>query len=98
MATLQLDRLDELPDDEVIAELVAVKGLGAWSAHMFLMFHLQRPDVVAVGDLGIRKAIKVRYGFAGLPVTRRGHHPRRKMASVPHPGVSVPVAFAHATP
>jgi len=65
--TLELDRLDELPDDEVIGELVAVKGLGTWSAHMFLMFHLQRPDVVAVGDLGIRKAIKVRYGFAAMP-------------------------------
>ena len=65
--TLELDRLDELPDDEVIAELVAVKGLGTWSAHMFLMFHLDRPDVVAVGDLGIRKAIKVRYAFAALP-------------------------------
>jgi DNA-3-methyladenine glycosylase II len=65
--TLQLDRLDELPDDEVVAELVAVKGLGSWSADMFLMFHLRRPDVVAGGDLGIRKAIKVRYGFAALP-------------------------------
>jgi DNA-3-methyladenine glycosylase II len=65
--TLELDRLDQLSDDEVIAELVAVKGLGTWSAHTFLMFHLQRPDVVAVGDLGIRKAIKVRYGLAALP-------------------------------
>ena len=44
-----------LPDDEVIAELVAVKGIGEWTAHMFLMFHLQRPDVLAVGDLGVRR-------------------------------------------
>lgn len=64
---LELERLDELPDDEVIAELVAVKGLGVWSAHMFLMFHLQRPDVLAVGDLGIRKAMQLAYGLEGMP-------------------------------
>jgi DNA-3-methyladenine glycosylase II len=65
--TLELDKLDHLPDDEVIAELVAVKGLGTWSAHMFLMFHLERPDVVAVGDLGIRRAVMIRYGLAAMP-------------------------------
>jgi DNA-3-methyladenine glycosylase II len=65
--SLDLERLDGLPDEEVIAELVAVKGLGTWSAHMFLMFHLQRPDVLAVGDLGIRRAVKVHYGLAELP-------------------------------
>jgi DNA-3-methyladenine glycosylase II len=64
---LELERLDELPDDAVIKELVAVKGLGTWSAHMFLMFHLQRPDVVAVGDLGIRRAIMIRYALPELP-------------------------------
>ncbi len=65
--SLELDRLDELPDEEVIAELVAVRGLGAWSAHMFLMFHLGRPDVLPVGDLGIRRAVKRRYGLDELP-------------------------------
>lgn len=65
--SLELERLDELPDEEVIAELVAVKGLGVWSAHMFLMFHLQRPDILAVGDLGIRKAMMIRYGLEALP-------------------------------
>ncbi len=64
---LELDRLDELPDDEVIAELVAVRGLGTWSAHMFLMFHLGRPDVLPVGDLGIRRAVMVRYDLPELP-------------------------------
>ena len=64
---LELAHLDELADDDVIAELVAVKGLGTWSAHMFLMFHLQRPDVLAVGDLGIRRAIERAYGLDGLP-------------------------------
>jgi len=65
--SLRLDRLGDLPDDEAIAELVAVKGLGVWSAHMFLMFHLERPDVMPVGDLGIRRAIQLAYGLAELP-------------------------------
>jgi len=65
--SLELERLDSLPDDEVIAELVAVRGLGVWSAHMFLMFHLQRPDVLPVGDLGIRRAVMRAYGLEALP-------------------------------
>jgi DNA-3-methyladenine glycosylase II len=64
---LELERLNELDDDAVIAELVAVKGIGEWSAHMFLMFHLDRPDVLAVGDLGIRRAIEIAYGLGELP-------------------------------
>jgi DNA-3-methyladenine glycosylase II len=64
---LELERLEELDDEEVIAELVAVKGLGIWSAHMFLMFHLQRPDVLPVGDLGIRRAIERAYALKTLP-------------------------------
>lgn len=65
--SLQLDRLDQLPDDEVTAELVAIRGLGTWSADMFLMFQLGRPDVLAAGDLGIRRAAMVRYGLPSLP-------------------------------
>jgi DNA-3-methyladenine glycosylase II len=65
--SLELDRLDDLPDEQVITELVAVKGLGVWTAHMFLMFHLQRPDVLAVGDLGIRRAVMLRYELPGMP-------------------------------
>jgi DNA-3-methyladenine glycosylase II len=67
--SLELERLDELPDERVIAELVAVKGLGEWTSHMFLMFQLGRPDVLAVGDLGIRRAVMVRYGLDALPGT-----------------------------
>ncbi len=62
---LELDRLETLPDDEVIAELTAVKGIGTWSAHMFLMFHLQRPDILPVGDLGIRRAMMIQYDLPG---------------------------------
>jgi DNA-3-methyladenine glycosylase II len=65
--SLKLEALDALGDDEVIRELTAVKGIGEWSAHMFLMFHLGRPDVLAVGDLGIRKAIQIAYGLEALP-------------------------------
>ncbi len=64
---LELEKLDALSDQEIIAELTAVKGLGTWSAHMFLMFHLQRPDVLPTGDLGIRRAVMLAYGLAALP-------------------------------
>jgi DNA-3-methyladenine glycosylase II len=64
---LELERLNELGDEQVIAELVAVKGLGMWTAHMFLMFHLERPDVLPVGDLGIRRAIERAYALKALP-------------------------------
>ncbi len=66
---LELERLDEIPDGEVAAELVAVKGLGQWTADMFLMFHLQRPDVLPVGDLGIRRAVERAYRLPGLPAS-----------------------------
>ncbi|MDP8950031.1 MAG: DNA-3-methyladenine glycosylase 2 family protein, partial [Actinomycetota bacterium] len=64
---LELDTLGELPDEEVAARVTAVKGLGQWSADMFLMFHLRRPDVLPVGDLGIRRAVERVYGLPGLP-------------------------------
>lgn len=64
---LELARLEQLSDEEVMAELVAVKGIGEWTAHMFLMFHLERPDVLAVGDLGVRRAIERAYGLGELP-------------------------------
>lgn len=64
---LELERLNELSDEDAIEELIAVKGLGVWTAHMFLMFHLERPDVLAVGDLGIRRAIERAYGLSALP-------------------------------
>ncbi len=68
---LELDRLDELPDEEVIEQLIAVKGIGEWSAHMFLMFHLGRPDVLPVGDQGIRNAIKTQYRLRKIPDAKR---------------------------
>jgi DNA-3-methyladenine glycosylase II len=64
---LELERLDELPEEDVVRELCAVKGIGEWSAHMFLMFQLGRPDVLATGDLGIRRAVERAYGLPDLP-------------------------------
>lgn len=64
---LELDRLDQLPDEEVIEEIVAVRGLGVWTAEMFLIFHLERPDVLSGGDLGIRKAVQIEYGLEEMP-------------------------------
>jgi DNA-3-methyladenine glycosylase II len=65
--SLEIDKLTELSDEEAIAELVAINGIGEWTAHIFLMFTLQRPDVLAVGDLGIRRAVERAYDLPTLP-------------------------------
>lgn len=64
---LPVDELGEMSDEEVYERLIAVKGLGRWTIDMFLMFHLGRPDVLPVGDLGIRRAVQIHYGLAELP-------------------------------
>jgi len=69
--SLPLDRIARLPDDEVIAALTQVKGIGKWSAQMFLMFRLGRPDVLPDLDLGIQKAIKLAYGLRSMPKPKR---------------------------
>ena len=60
---LKLNSLTRMTDDEVIAELTKVKGIGVWSAHMHLIFHLDRLDVLAVGDLGLRMGAARLYGL-----------------------------------
>lgn len=60
--TVQLGHLDELDDEAVIAELIQLKGVGRWTAEMFLLFTLARPDVFSVGDLGLRNAADKFYG------------------------------------
>ncbi len=85
---LELDRLDELSDEEVIAEIVAVRGLGRWSAEMFLIFHLERPDVTSAGDLGLRRAMQIEYGLAEMPGEKEfleiaeRWRPHRSLASI----------------
>src|SRR5688500_4917460 len=68
---LVLEELDELPDEEVAERLVQVKGIGQWTVDMFLIFHLARPDVLPVGDLGVRRAAMIEYGLRKLPQPRR---------------------------
>ncbi len=68
---LELDQVDTLPDDAVIERLVAVKGFGRWTAEMFLMFRLHRPDVLPVGDLGIVNAVQRLYGLKKKPEPRQ---------------------------
>jgi DNA-3-methyladenine glycosylase II len=64
---LDLAGLDALADDEVTRRLTAVTGIGPWVASLFLMFELDRPDVVAAGDLGIRQAIRRAYALPAVP-------------------------------
>jgi DNA-3-methyladenine glycosylase II len=64
-------RWARMPDEAVIADLVQVKGIGRWSAEMMLIFHLMRPDVVPVGDLGLQRAMERLYN-GGDPLTKDG--------------------------
>jgi DNA-3-methyladenine glycosylase II len=68
---LRLDQLDDLPDEIVIQRLTEVKGFGRWTAEMFLMFRLHRPDVLPVGDLGIVTAVRNLYGLRKQPDPKR---------------------------
>jgi DNA-3-methyladenine glycosylase II len=72
--SLPLDALDRMPDEEVIAALTRVKGIGRWTAEMFLMFRLHRPDVLPVGDLGIVKAVQRAYRLRTVPSPTRLLH------------------------
>ena len=64
------DRLDKLPDDEVRRQLTSSKGIGPWSADMFLLIDLRRPDVLPTGDLGIRSAVQRLYRLDHLPTPK----------------------------
>jgi DNA-3-methyladenine glycosylase II len=68
---LDIDRLHELPDDELIARVCSVKGIGRWTAQMFLIFRLGRPDVLPELDLGVRKAVQRAYRMRSLPSVER---------------------------
>jgi|SRR5688572_8420429 DNA-3-methyladenine glycosylase II len=68
---LPLGSLDSLSDDDVVEALTRVKGIGRWTAEMFLMFRLHRPDVLPVGDLGIVKAIQRQYRLRKTPSVDR---------------------------
>jgi DNA-3-methyladenine glycosylase II len=84
--SLSLDALEALADEDVIAALTSVKGIGRWTAEMFLMFRLHRPDVLPLGDLGIVKAVQRAYKLRLAPtpvrLTRLGENwrPYRSVA------------------
>jgi DNA-3-methyladenine glycosylase II len=69
--SLDLAALHDMTDEEVIAALTQVKGIGRWTAEMFLMFRLHRPDVLPMGDLGIVKAVQRAYGLRKAPTAER---------------------------
>ena len=85
---LDLGRLHELPDEDVITQLAAVKGIGVWTADMFLMFHLYRPDVLPVGDMELRNTVAkvyqlpVRPGPAELERIAEPWRPYRTLACI----------------
>ncbi len=85
---LELDRLEQLEDEEVIEEIVAVRGLGRWSAEMFLIFHLERPDVFSGGDLGLRRGVQLCHGLEAMPTPAEAVEiaarwsPNRSLASI----------------
>jgi DNA-3-methyladenine glycosylase II len=69
--SLDVDRLGDLSDEEITRQLVQVKGVGVWTAQMFLMFRLGRPDVLPVLDLGIRKGVQRAYRLRKMPDGKR---------------------------
>jgi len=68
---VKFEALPALPDHEVIEHLTQVKGIGVWTAHMFLIFALRRPDILATGDLGVRVAIRKAYQLEELPLPKQ---------------------------
>lgn len=86
---LDMNHIAGMPNDQLIEQLTAVKGIGEWSAHMFMMFSLGRLDILPIRDLGIRKAIQKLYGLKGLPdpaiiikiANKNSWHPYESVAS-----------------
>jgi len=82
---VEFERFPEMSDEEVIAELNQVKGIGEWTAHMFLMFALRRPNILPTGDFGVRNAIRKAYGMKVMPKPRT----MERIAKSWHPYCSV---------
>ncbi|MGH9564361.1 MAG: DNA-3-methyladenine glycosylase family protein [Candidatus Angelobacter sp.] len=82
---LDFNRLHAMNDEEVLAVLTDIKGIGVWTAHMFLLFALRRPNILAVGDLGVRTAVQRIYRKRKLPTPKQ----MEKLGKVWHPYCSV---------
>jgi DNA-3-methyladenine glycosylase II len=90
---LELDRLDRMSDDEVRAQLTAVRGIGEWTTDIFLLTHLGRADIVPAGDLGIRHAVQAAYGLDRLPSERDV----RQLSEAWRPNRSLATAYLYAS-
>ena len=75
-------KLPAMSDEEVIASLTDIKGVGVWTAHMFLLFSLRRPNVLPIGDLGVRVAIQKAYRKRKMPTPKAGGADRQRLAPV----------------
>ena len=82
---INFEALPSLADDEVIAALTHIKGIGVWTAQMFLMFALRRPNVLPTADFGIRAAMQRHYRLRGMPEPKRMH----RIAKAWHPYCSI---------
>lgn len=82
--------IDSLDDDAFVKQLTVVPGVGVWSVQMSLMFRLGRPDVLAVGDLGVQKGLQLDHGLEAVP-SPKGGAPRRRVGAVPQSRVPLPV-------
>ena len=91
-----LEQAHDLSDAELIERLVKVRGIGRWSAEMFLMFRLGRPDVLPLDDYSLRKAYAKAFRKRALPSPQALGKGRREMAALPHGSELVPVAGAGA--
>jgi DNA-3-methyladenine glycosylase II len=90
---LELDRLAEMTDDEVRGQLTAVRGIGSWTADIFLLAQLGRPDILPAGDLGIRHAIQAAYGLDRVPSEREV----RELSEAWRPNRSLATAYLYAS-
>lgn len=85
---VRFDNLDQLSNDEIVAELTAVKGVGEWTVHMFLMFCMGRFDILPVGDLGIKNATQRLYSLDSLPTPEDIHDIALKNGWKPYESVA----------
>lgn len=82
---VEFGRFPQMSDGEIIAELTRVKGIGEWTAHMFLMFALRRPNILPTGDYGVRSAMRKAYGMKVMPKPRT----MERIAKCWHPYCSI---------
>jgi DNA-3-methyladenine glycosylase II len=82
---VEFHKFPQMSDEEVIAELTSVKGIGQWTAHMFLMFALRRPNILPTGDYGVRSAMRKAYGIKVMPKPRT----MERIAKCWHPYCSI---------